>query len=327
MFTTDSRAENFIDSVGGKFRYTNDMKFSLLTPDWRDANLGRSQVRIDGAVLEYGSLMDKGSAAPAPILWKNKTGRHEVLDGIQRLLAEWDRHPLTFSAYIVDTDSKAMASKIRVFSNYRLQGGYQESAEWTLSRAIEVLVGGGAMSLEEVADIGGWSLATVRDKKQNMDYGDAIRNIGGPAKLPDSIVRIVAKNAPRSDFADASKPLCEFFSAIKKMRLSAEEAEPHIEGFFAVPRHKGKLFSQFTEKLAEFHKDEEVATRLADPTRRRYQPITPEGRLMRSLKSSLTTARRIQDKGDKIPYVAEYFQVLSQTHKVLRQIETQSRRK
>ena len=161
MFTTDSRTEKFLDSIGVKWKYSNAISFSSLAPAWDTTNLGRSQVKIDGAVEEYGALMDRGSAAPAPILWEHKSGTHEVLDGIQRLLAERARKPVTFSAYVVHSDSLQMVSKIRVFANYRLQGGYQESSEWTLERAITMLVDRGAMSLDRLVEGGGGHVGPV----------------------------------------------------------------------------------------------------------------------------------------------------------------------
>lgn len=328
MFTTDSRTERFLESFGVKWHYTNDMTLTGLSSDWYEKNAGRSQVRVDAAVREYGKLMDRGSAAPAPILWLNpNTSRHDILDGLQRLLTERDRNPATFSAYIADTDSEAMVQKLRVFANYRLQGGYQESSEWTLEKAIESLVSDGVMNIEEVAEMGGWTLTTVRDKKQIMDYGAAVRGVGGPEKLPDSILRVASKHATRADFAAAPTSLGGFFEDIGQARFSAAEAEPYIEEFFAIARNKGGLFAQFAAKLEEFRKDEEVATRLADPTRRRYQPMTAEGRLLKSLKATRTTAKRIRDTRESIPYMDEYFQVLEQIRTMLTKIQSNSRKR
>lgn len=327
MFTTDSRTEKFLDWMGVKWRYTNDLTFGALAPSWEATNLGRSQVKVEKAIQEYGLLMDRGSPAPAPILWNDpSTKRHEVLDGMQRLHTEQRRNPSTFSAYVVETDSAVMVKKIRVFANYRLQGGYQESAEWTLERAVFLLVGEGRMSVEEVAEMGGWTVSSVRDKKECMDWGFRIRTIGGPEKFPDSVIRVIAKSAQLEDLEAAAAPVAEFLIDVKRMRLSAEEATPYVEEFFSVVRRKGKLHEQFAEKLEEFHADDEVTIRLADPARRRYQPMTAESRLLRALKAALTTAERVQSGGDRIPFMAEYFQVLGRIEKVLKQIESSSRK-
>lgn len=328
MFTTDSRTEKFLDWIGVKWHYTNEMSFDRLSPKWDTQNLGRSQVRVQAAVQEYGALMDRGSAAPAPILWlNNESEENEVLDGIQRLLAEEARKAVSFSAYVVETDSSVMVKKIRVFANYRLQGGFGESSEWTLEKAVVELVNSDSMSVEEVAEFGGWPPATVRDKKQSIDFGNLVRGVGGPDKLPDSLLRVVAQHSVREDFSSAPVPVAGFLNDIKRMRLSTAEADPYLETFFAVSRSKGSLFDQFNRKLNEFRDDDEVAGRLADPSRRRYQPMSSEGKLLKVLKSALTTATNVLDGGDIVSDMAEYFQVIGQIKKVLTQIERISKNK
>ena len=328
MFTTDSRTERFLDSLGVKWTYTNDLHFSQLAPGWAEKNLGRSEIRIDAAIREYGLLMDRGSAAPAPIFWHNPTSKwYELLDGLQRLLAEHERNASIFSGYVVNTDSAVMVLQIRVLSNYRLQGGYQESSEWTLSQAIMQLGDDGSLSLEEIAAAGGWAASTVRDKKQCMDTGFAIRSIGGPEKLPDSILRIISKHAERADYAVAWTPVADFCNDVKRMKMSADEAEPYIEQFFSVSRNKGDLYRQFSKNLEEFHEDDDIATRLADPNRRRYQPMTSEGRLLKSLKAALTTAENVRDSRESIPYIEEYFQFVGKIRKVIQEIQSRGKRR
>lgn len=328
MFTTDSRTEKFLDWIGVKWHYTNEMSFDRLSPNWDSQNLGRSQVRVQAAVQEYGALMDRGSAAPAPILWFNdESDYNEVLDGIQRLLAEEARKSVSFSAYVVESDSPIMVKKIRVFANYRLQGGFGESSEWTLEKAIIELINSDSMSIEEVAEFGGWPPATVRDKKQSIDFGNLVRDVGGPDKLPDSMLRSVGKHSAREDFSSAPVPIAGFLNDVKRMRLSAAEAEPYLETFFSVSRSKGKLFDQFNRKLTEFRDDDEVAGRLADPSRRRYQPMSSEGKLLKVLKGALTTASNVLDSGDIVCDMAEYFQTVGKIKKVLSQIERISKNK
>jgi len=327
MFTADSRTEKFLDTMGVKWKYTNDMTLKKLEHKWCMKNLGRSHAKIQGAIQEYGALMDKGSAAPAPILWRSsETNRHEVLDGIQRLLAEELRKPVNFSAYVVSTDSVSMVRKIRVFANYRLQGGYQESSEWTLQRAVNLLVDDGSMSVEEVADMGGWTLSAVRDKKIVMDTGNAIRGVGGPEKMADTLLRVISKQVSRSDFSDAPGPIASFTDDIRKMRLSAAEAEPYIDDFFAVNRQKGKVYSQFAKNLADFRSNEGVASRLADPSRRRHQSMSVDGKVMKAFKSALTMTENALESNEQIHGLEEYFQVLGKIKKALHGIERLGRR-
>jgi len=328
MFTTDSRTEKFLDTFGVKWEYSNDITFAMLSQSWDAENLGRSQVKVPGAIEEYGKLMVMGSAAPAPLLWRNsKLTSYHVLDGLQRLLAEEPLKPITFSAYIVLTDSAAMAEKIRVFANYRLQGGYQESSEWTLARAITRLVNKGRMSIEEVAGLGGWTQAVVRDKKQVIDYGDYVRGTGGPEKMPDSILRVISQHAALDDFGQSPVAIAGFCNDLSRTRLSAAEAEPYIEEFFAVARSKGKLFSQFQEKLEDFRGGEDIAHRLVDPSRKRYQARTAEGRVLQSLRAALTASTRVLDDQEPIYEMEEYFQVVNQIRSTLQKIERISKKR
>jgi len=328
MFTADTRNERFLDSFGARWRFTDKMTFSALAPDWPLKNLGRSQVEVAAAVEEYGALMAQGSAAPAPILWDNKRmGYFDVIDGLQRLFAEQKREPTRFSAYIVTTDSPALARKLSVFANYRLQGGYQESSEWTLEQAVSVLVADGTMTVEEIAKDSGWTIGVIKDKKLVLDYRAAIQVAGGPEGLPDTMMRIVAANVECEHLQMAPAAVGEFFSAIGHGRFTTSEAEPFIIDFFDITKKRNGLAKRLAKKLKDFREDPEVAARLQDPTRRRYQPMTPEGRLLKSLKAACTVAESIANSTAAIKGMEEYYQIHSKTQKILKQIERQSRKR
>jgi hypothetical protein len=328
MFTTDSRTEKFLDSLGVKWRYTNDMSFDQMADGWDSQNLGRSQIKVQGAITEYGSLMDGGSAAPAPILWCNpKKDSYEQLDGTQRMLAIELRKPVTWSAYVVETDSIAMIQKIRVIANYRLQGGYQESSEWTLENAVQLLVNTGISSIEEVADMGGWAPGAVREKKLLLDFGESVRDAGGPEKMTDSVLRIIAKHAKRKDFTDAAVPLAGFCNDIKRAQLTAAEAVPHVAEFFNVGRSKGKLFNQFTKRLKAFRLDDEIASRLESGVRRRGLPMSADVKLLNALKSAHTVATGILAAEEPVEAMAEYFQIVNKLRAALTQIEKMSKKR
>ena len=88
MFTTDSRTENFITALGVKLEYRNGLKFpDDFATGWNTENIGRPVAVREDAVIEYATLMEAGSAAPAPILCESENGLR-VLDGVQRLSAE-----------------------------------------------------------------------------------------------------------------------------------------------------------------------------------------------------------------------------------------------
>lgn len=66
MFTKDSRTETFLAQMGVTFRYTNTLTLADLSPGWDQQNLARPVPKREEAVMEYATLMESGSPAPAP---------------------------------------------------------------------------------------------------------------------------------------------------------------------------------------------------------------------------------------------------------------------
>lgn len=330
MFTTDERTENLLRGLGAKYKYTNGIKFSQLEPGWDQKNIGRSKVKIDSAVAQYGRRMDQGSPAPAPILHNDKTAGHlGVCDGVQRLITEEMRSGDTFSAYVVDTDSVAMVCELRVFTNHNLQGGHQESSDWTMGNVIVELLNTGLRTVREVAERGGWSQSAVRAKKICIDYGEAVRSVGGPDKLPDGMLQAIAKHSDIKDFVEAPVIVATFLNAIKRMKIGTDTADPHIELFFAVNRNRGngKVFRQFEANLKDFHKDEEVKALLADPSKQRYKALTADVKILKHLKGALTMAKNARDNGERITNIDEFCGVMAQIKTALQQMKRPSKKR
>ena len=219
-----------------------------------------------------------------------------------------------------------MVTKIRLFANHRLHGGHQPASEWTLERVIEMALDKGIMSLEEVAATGGWSVSTVRDKKLVMDFRHAVFSVGGPERMTDACLRVVAKHAKLRDFVDAPESMCGFFNDIRRMKMSADDSEPYIEEFFNINRSKGSVFSQFRTKLAEFHEDEDVTCRLADPARR-GGTMTAEGRLIKQLKALQTVASDILNKKEAVGGFDRFYHRITGIRKTIQQIERMNKKK
>jgi len=327
MFTTDSRTERFLDLLGVRWEYVDTMTFALLKPQWEAENLGRDQVRIDAAVCSYGKQMDEGSVAPAPILWAWKEAIFDVLDGRQRLLAAELRKPATWSAYVVRTDSEAMITTIRLFANLRLQGGYQVSPEWTLARAVELLVIPGLKSIADAAALGGWTPARVRDMKQVVLTRTAIVACGGPPGVTDAMTRVVAKHADPKHLAQSPKPAGEFVADLVKTRLTADEAEPHVKEFFNIPRKQKKpVFNQMQTKLQHFRTKDGIQQRLADPTRARKQAMTDDGKLLKMLAAARTTAQDIADRRVRVELLQDCNVIVDDIQRAMKKIAANSRK-
>ena len=224
MFTNDSRTENFLTGLGVKFEYINGILLpSDFDPGWNSENLGRPFVIREDAVLEYASLMEAGSAAPAPILRKTDAG-YRVLDGVQRLSAAELQQATRVSAYVVLTDSEDALATIRVLANARLQGR-AEPAEWTRRRAVEVLVIQRGLSHAEVAKLGGWKTSDVKRIAEAIELQDRISCVNGPELTDAMLAQIQPYIHGHAVVEQATEPVIGFLHTIKQSRLSASDAE------------------------------------------------------------------------------------------------------
>jgi len=316
MFCKDSRQENFLTAFGVAWKYMNAIKYSDLSPNWEQANLGRSEATVSEIVLEYAARTEAGSSAPAPILRRTAKG-YDVSDGVQRLSAEQLLGTTIFSAYVVDTDSDLTADKIRVMANHLLSG-HPESNEWNRRRAIEVLINDGGMSIDEVARLGGWKRKDVEQDKTYIDFGFAIRCIGGPQVMTKGVVMALADHAKLDDFRVAPKPIAEFCDDLKRGRFSNGESVPFVKAFFDVNRAARKtLHDQFTKRLETFRDDPEVQIRLSgrSPQRRK-----DDIRLRAAMKAAKTVTDDLVQVGATIVYLDEFYQLWNQVDANLKRL-------
>jgi len=323
MFTTDSRAERWLDLIGTQTKYRMDLTFAMLAPDWLRKNFGRSSACVKAAIDEYGARTDAGSSPPAPILWFNEKGFAEVLDGVQRIAMAQERNPKFFSAYVVKC-TPIVAMQIRVFANIALLGGHQDPAEWTLEKAVTLLVLPGDMTPEDCAIMGGWKVAAVKNKIKIIECQQAIEATGG-AKLKECVVKIIADYANKSDFEAAPGPIAKFTHSLARGQYTADEAPPHVESFFKINRGRGKVFNQLEDNLRTFLKAEQA--RINDPKRVRAQTMSAEGRINQVLTSAITTTQKIIDADEAVFGVEKFFKLVNDIRSNLQQIQKQSRHK
>lgn len=316
MFTTDSRTENFLTAMGVKFEYVNGI---LLPKDfasgWNTENIGRPVAVREDAVIEYAALMESGSAAPAPILYKSPDG-YRVLDGVQRISAAELNQTTRISAYIVNTDSDDALAVIRVLANARMQGR-AEPAEWTRRRAVEVLVVGRKMSHAEVAAMGGWKTSDVKRIADAIELQQRISNVGGP-DLPDVLLNELKPYLDgRSLLEQATEPTVGFLQTLRQSRISASDATPYIEQFFA-PMVKGaNPYAALNERLADIHDDPEIKSRL---TGRQCTELPKDVVLLRTLKTAETVLTSIITHGGRIPNIDEFFRLIDRIDRQLKSV-------
>lgn len=316
MFTTDSRTENFLTTFGIKYEYLNGIIFPRdFVADWNKENIGRPVAVREDAVIEYASLMEQGSAAPAPILHRTEDGL-KVLDGVQRLSASELNGETRISAYVVQTDSADMLAAVRVLANARMQGR-AEPAEWTRRRAVEVLVVDRGLSCAEVAKMGGWKTPDIQRIASAVRLQRRIESIGGP-DLPDAMLATLEPYISESGVLEnATQPVAGFLNTLKKSRISVADAEPYIEQFFEPLPRSANPFKVFTSRLEEIQDDPEIVARV---TGRQVTALPRDVVLLRELKSADTVLDSCLLHGDRLPNVDEFFRLLDRIDQKIRKL-------
>ena len=315
MFTKDSRTENFLTSMGVDFKYTNNIAFAQLSKDWKEKNLSRPVSVREDAVLEYAALMDSGSPAPAPILTSTEHG-HDVLDGVQRLVAGEMNSYTKMSAYVVTCDNPDLVMAIRVLANARLQGR-PEPPDWTKRRAVEVLIVQRGLSAVEVAKMGGWRAADLEKTARILGWQQTIREIGGPDNLSDAMTDVIASKTTQEDIVKEPKVIAEFLTVLKASQLSAADSEPYVTDFFRPIPKINRAHHIYKERLELFKEDPEIITRI---TGRRITAMSHDVNLRRLLRAANTVLDEIAAANEPVPYADEFFQLLGQLRDKLHKV-------
>lgn len=316
MFTTDSRTENFLISLGIKFEYRNGLKFPEdFSESWNTENIGRPVAVREDAVIEYATLMEAGSAAPAPILCESENG-FRVLDGVQRLSAEELQETTRISAYVVSTDSEDSLASIRVLANARMQGR-AEPAEWTRRRAVQVLVVDRKMSAAEVAKMGGWKTSDVKRIADAIELQESINIMGGPELSDAMLAELRPHIHGRNVLEQATDPVVGFLQTLKRSRIAVADAVPYITQFFAALPKSSNPFKTYSERLEEIQEDPEIRSRI---TGRQSTELPKDVVLLRTLKTAETVIDNILMHGEKVPNVDEFFRIIDRLTRKLKTI-------
>lgn len=321
MFTADSRTENFLTSLGIKFEYSNSVRLpDDFAPEWNKENLGRPVAVREDAVIEYATLMEAGSAAPAPILHFTERG-FRVLDGVQRLSAAELQQMTRVSAYLVQTDSKDSLATIRVLANARMQGR-AEPAEWTRRRAVEILVNGRGMSHSQVAKMGGWKTSDVKRLADAIDVQNRIIAAGGPEFSDAMLTELHPYIQPSSVLEQASRPVVGFLQTLKQSRISVADAMPFITTFFAPLPKSSNPFKVLSDRLEDVHHDPEMRARI---TGRQSVELPKDVVFLRTLKTAETVVDHLVTHGERIANIDEFFHLLRRIEDKLRSIAPNKR--
>ena len=313
MFTTDTRAEQFLTQMGARFEYCSGLLLPTgFAPGWDSENLGRPVAVRDDAVLQYAELMSQGSAAPAPILLATDSGLR-VLDGVQRLSAAQLQEITRVAGYVVTTDSVDTIAAIRVLANARMQGR-AEPAEWSRRRAVEVLVIDRGMTAAEVAKMGGWKKADINRLAEAITVQSLVSQHGGPV-LPDAMLSEVGARVGGT-LERASQPTVALLHALKASKMATGDCVPLLDRFFQpLPQHCKNPYREYENRLEEIKADSEVEARLCG---RKSVQLPADVVLLRELKAATTTASRIQQSGEAIRNADEYFRITKNIIEILK---------
>lgn len=312
---TDSRAERFLGSIGARFKWVNDLSFSDLEKNWDAKNLGRSAPRDECAIKHYGQLLHQGSPAPGMILGDDESGHGlSVLDGVQRLVSIELSGCSVFSAYVVYSTSNLTFKKIRVVANSRLQGGHQETAEWSITQAVRELILLEGLSVADVAELGGWPPSKLRRKVEDQKCIMMVECCGGPTitEALASRIRASSNGVQLEDIPDITR---ELTTILTNKCTSAEESQSYLEEFFARPGNKMPGRNEWLRRLDN----------LRHGLQRPKTTLPAETKFNASLIRCVNSVKALVASGDIITGCEDYYRKLNIIRDQLKEMEKRCR--
>jgi hypothetical protein len=200
-----------------------------------------------------------------------------------------------------------MVSAIRVLANARLQGR-AEPSEWTRRNAVKVLVIERGMSVEEVAQMGGWKPSDVASTARVLEWSKTVESIGGPS-LPDVMLITLSKHVCDKELHRSPKAISQFLHLIKQSKLSTADAEPFIELFFSPIAKSSKSHEIYMQRLEDIESSPEIEARIKG---RKSTGMSPDINLRKSLRAVVTILDGIAESGEGIAYVDEFFKLVNE---------------
>lgn len=324
MFALDNRTENFLTFTGVKFDYHDTIQYSKLQEDWKTANLGREKALDQDAILEYGTMMENGSPAPAPIVVEHQHG-FKPLDGVQRLCAAELNGATSFSAYVLSRrTSETKQDVVRVFSNTRINGQHTPSKHYVLRSAVKILYYERGMSAAELARYLGRPVADVMEEIRFQKTQENLFSIGYDGRLtnPKSskwFMALVGKYADQTDWAMAPGPIKAGILTFDECKFINGAADHLVQGFFDVKRqHNKNRYAQFEEKVKWLRTQPEVASRLKRKGKTcPLDKIIPALRACETVTAECKNAEKIIHDGDIALQMADILRMIYQNLKAI----------
>ena len=295
MFMTDNRTESFLNQIGVKWTYLDDVRFDQLHSKWRDFNYGRETPVDQDLVLEYAALMEQKSPAPAVIVHRRTDGI-EILDGLQRLHAAHMLEVTSFSAYLVNTKSDLKCHMIRIASNGRLNGKAPARA-FTLSQAVKMLYFEDGCSISDIQLLLGRQRKAIEEEIAFQSHRHAMQSIGvNVDNLNRGMIVEASKHLDPDDYHRAQKPIAGFFNTLADCRFRNSDSAEYIQEFCEIPKSAQRnRHLKYADNLKSFRSQPQIVRRLEGG--RKTEPVE---NILVQLRAARTVIRKVQQNKNEI---------------------------
>lgn len=303
-FTRSTSTENFLNGLGIQYELVEGLKYGQLEAHWNTYNHGRpeSQRRIEDAVTSYAAMFEQGSQAPAVIL-RERDGGLQVLDGMQRLMANALVDNTIFAGYIVKCQDKT-AQKIRLAANLRINGVAPVDPDWTLEQLVKHFMIEDSDSAEDIAQLIGRRRSDVEKmyayltSRATVDAACIAEGKEPPTNLSKAVLEEIAKISKPSDFKPGPrKPVVDFLLGLDSCKFPNKQAVDYAKTFFGIKRIGSKNpTTQFNSKKRTFYNDPVV-------TRRReggHTKVTPDENIDHAIKTLHTRVKEYKKQRGEI---------------------------
>lgn len=235
-FTTDSRTQQWLNSLAVQCEYRESVHVSELVDSWNRDNMGRPRGAhlVEKAIVSYTERMQAGSQAPAVIVRNTPTGKVEILDGVQRISSSIRTGSQSFAAYVV-TCSELTARKIRIAANVQGTSAAPVPEDWALAELVKAFVLEGDDTIEDVAAVAGRSVAAVRTAHDRLVTTQRITRVcEGAVNLKTGIIDAISKYSVEDDFEGrAGKTTAKMIRLLKEVNFSNGDTSEYIKEFFS----------------------------------------------------------------------------------------------
>ena len=263
MFDRCLKTESWLSQLGVQREYQESVGYDQFVEHWNTINHGRPehQSRVQAAVESYADMMLNGSPAPAVILRK-QSGKLEVLDGCQRLMANELCDSRHCAAYII-TCSESTAQKIRLAANLRGNTQAPVPRAWVISEMVKAFIINGSDSAKEVSMVLGVpaqevSTAEKRERVRARVAAGYLEHMKREApQFDDGKLDAIAKFSEKEDFdGRAGKFTMRCIDSLFLAKLTNGIFSQTLSEFFAPKRTPAKdrgtqLSTQMTKIITE----------------------------------------------------------------------------